>query len=388
VLRCGNRRRSSSWCSGAGTAAGRQWYQPRATSDKETVRFGQIPAEALVRPHLDEARRHHRHLQHIAEMRKHPRSDRPRRRSRIGEHAANRGDRCPVIGPWCRSIISRNQFQHRRCQRPARLEHPLPGILNSCGGEGLWRFTLPHSSSENSIPIMIRALRGQLSHRRAQAQFQRILREPDPLLRAALPAVAMPAVNPESTGKNQTHTGKQHPHNVRQLEHHQSDDRKATARKHSRYYRRDSDHPATSTPAGATGTVVARNHHPTLATEYHVLEFNPEGADFPANSTRTIDTSIFGAGASNPSSFGAVRSRSGPHREHHCRAAPNSHVTEKDSGNHQCQEAQRAFLGCLSDCFDHADRRPAACHWRHSGFTPITVTTATRTTWSPMSSAE
>jgi hypothetical protein len=28
------------------------------------------------------------------------------------------------------------------------------------------------------------------------------------------------------------------------------------------------------------------------------------------------------------------------------------------------------------------------CHWRHSGFTPITVTTATRTTWSPMSSAE
>ena len=133
---------------------------------------------------------------------------------------------------------------------------------------------------------MIRALRGQLSHRRAQAQFQRILREPDPLLRAALPAVAMPAVNHESTGKNQTHTGKQHPHNVRQLEHHQSDDRKATARKHSRYYRRDSDHPATSTPAGATGTVVARNHHPTLATEYHVLEFNPEGADFPANSTR------------------------------------------------------------------------------------------------------
>jgi len=157
--------------------------------------FGQTPAEALVRPHLDEARRHHRHLQHIAEMRKHPRSDRPRRRSRIGEHAANRGDRCPVIGLWCRSIISRNQFQHRRCQRPARLEHPLPGILNSCGGEGLWRFTLPHSSSENSIPIMIRALRGQLSHRRAQAQFQRILREPDPLLRAALPAVAMPAVN-------------------------------------------------------------------------------------------------------------------------------------------------------------------------------------------------
>lgn len=106
--------------------------------------------------------------------------------------------------------------------------------------------------------------------------------------------------------------------------------------------------------------MVARNHHPTLATEYHVLEFNPEGADFPANSTRTIDTSIFGAGASNPSSFGAVRSRSGPHREHHCRAAPNSHVTEKDSGNHQCQEAQRAFLGCLPDCFDHADRRRAA----------------------------
>ena len=63
---------------------------------------------------------------------------------------------------------------------------------------------------------------------------------------------------------------------------------------------------ATSTPAGATNPTAVRNHHLTLTIEYHVLEFEPEGADFPANSTRTIDTSFFRAGASNPSSFGTV----------------------------------------------------------------------------------
>ena len=41
--------------------------------------FSPIPAETLLRSHLDEARRHHRHVQQIAEIRKTRRSDRPRR---------------------------------------------------------------------------------------------------------------------------------------------------------------------------------------------------------------------------------------------------------------------------------------------------------------------
>ena len=41
--------------------------------------FSPIPAETMLRSHLDEARRYHRHVQQIAEIRKTRRSDRPRR---------------------------------------------------------------------------------------------------------------------------------------------------------------------------------------------------------------------------------------------------------------------------------------------------------------------
>ena len=62
----------------------------------------------------------------------------------------------------------------------------------------------------------------------------------------------------------------------------------------------------TATPAGATSPTATRNHHLTLNVDYHVLEFNPEGADFPANSTQTIDTTVFRAGAANPVKFGTA----------------------------------------------------------------------------------
>jgi len=37
---------------------------------KESVMFSPIPAETLLRSHLDEARRHHRRLEQIAELKK------------------------------------------------------------------------------------------------------------------------------------------------------------------------------------------------------------------------------------------------------------------------------------------------------------------------------
>jgi hypothetical protein len=49
---------------------------PETTADKEIAMFSPIPAETLLRSHLDEARRYHRHLQQIAEIRKTPRSGR------------------------------------------------------------------------------------------------------------------------------------------------------------------------------------------------------------------------------------------------------------------------------------------------------------------------
>lgn len=41
--------------------------------------FSPIPAETLLRSHLDQAIRNHRHLTRIAEIRKQRRSDRPLR---------------------------------------------------------------------------------------------------------------------------------------------------------------------------------------------------------------------------------------------------------------------------------------------------------------------
>ncbi len=61
----------------------RRWTKvmtaPRTIALKQTVMFSPIPAEILLRAHLDEARRYHRHHQQIAEVRKTRRSDRPLR---------------------------------------------------------------------------------------------------------------------------------------------------------------------------------------------------------------------------------------------------------------------------------------------------------------------
>ena len=64
-----------------------------------------------------------------------------------------------------------------------------------------------------------------------------------------------------------------------------------------------------------------------MTVEYHVLEFNPEGADFPANSTRTTDTTVFRAGAANPSVFGMASDPTA----NDMRSRTQLSVTEKDS---------------------------------------------------------
>jgi hypothetical protein len=220
--------------------------------------------------------------------------------------------------PGHRTMVSLNHFTQSipapTTPKPGAAGTPTPRNTHLLrGGEGLWPFTPPHSWSENSIPIMIRVLRGRLCRRRAQAQFQRILRDADPRLRAGRrPWPHASSEPPTVLARTKPTQGRNSPTMFRTLNTTRATTGRRTLASILATTARDTDQPATSTPAGATGTVVARNHHPTLATEYHVLEFNPEGADFPANSTRTIDTSIFGAGASNPSSFGAVRSRSGP----------------------------------------------------------------------------
>ena len=83
----------------------------------------------------------------------------------------------------------------------------------------------------------------------------------------------------------------------------------------------------TGTPADAASPAAARNHHLTLTVDYQVLEFNPEGADFPANSTRTIDTTAFRAGAANPAKFGT----SSLPTANAMRSRTEFTVTEKDS---------------------------------------------------------
>ncbi len=241
--------------------------------------------------------------------------------------------------------------------RPGAAGTPLPGILTSCGGEySSGPSPRPIHRQMNSIPIMIRALRGQLSHRRTQAQFQRILRDPDPRLRAELLASATRQQRTTTVLAGTRHTpGRNSPTMFPTL----NTTRARTGRRTLTGILAPAvailTMLATSTPAGATSPrlpeITTRRCPPNTK-----LEFNPEGADFPANSTRTIDTSIFRPGASDPSFFGTVRSppehHAEPHRIHRDR--------EGLSGHHQCQEAQRAFLGYLPDCFDHADRRPAA----------------------------
>jgi len=83
----------------------------------------------------------------------------------------------------------------------------------------------------------------------------------------------------------------------------------------------------TGTPADAASPAAARNHHLTLTVDYQVLEFNPEGADFPANSTRTIDTTVFRAGAADPAKFGT----SSLPTANAMRSRTEFTVTEKDS---------------------------------------------------------
>ena len=64
-------------------------------------------------------------------------------------------------------------------------------------------------------------------------------------------------------------------------------------------------------------------------------------------------------------------------------------VTEKDSpGTISVKKLSVLFWGTCPIASTTLTVDLLPCHWRHSGFTPITVTTATRTTWSPMSSAE
>jgi hypothetical protein len=67
--------------------------------------------------------------------------------------------------------------------RPGAAGTPTPRNPHLVRRGGPLALQPAHSWSENSIPIMIRALRGQLCRRRAQAQFQRILRDADPRLR-------------------------------------------------------------------------------------------------------------------------------------------------------------------------------------------------------------
>ena len=69
----------------------------------------------------------------------------------------------------------------------------------------------------------------------------------------------------------------------------------------------------TSTAAAATNPTAVRNHHLTLTIDDHVMEFNPEGADFSANSSGTIDTTVFRAGRKP----GNIRDSQPPHRERH-----------------------------------------------------------------------
>ena len=80
-------------------------------------------------------------------------------------------------------------------------------------------------------------------------------------------------------------------------------------------------------PAAAAGPTVVRNHDLTLKTEYHVLEFNPEGDDFTANSTSTIHTKAMAAGTVNPASFGMLSNPT----EHNLRSRTQFTISEKDS---------------------------------------------------------
>ena len=156
---------------------------------------------------------------------------------------------------------------------------------------------------------MIRTLRGRLSRRRAQAQFHRILRHADPRLRPELSATAARQQRPtKGTGNYPAPDPRQqYPSScsapLRTTE--------ATTGRRTLAGVLAAALAilillATGTPAIAISPSVARNHHLTLTIDDHVMEFNPEGADFSANSSGTIDTTVFRAGAANPATFGTV----------------------------------------------------------------------------------
>jgi hypothetical protein len=166
--------------------------------------------------------------------------------------------------PGHRTMVSLNHFTQSipapTTPKPGAAGTPTPRNTHLLrGGEGLWPFTPPHSWSENPIPIMIRVLRGRLCRRRAQAQFQRILCDADPRLRAGRrPWPHASSEPPTVLARTKPTQGRNSPTMFRTLNTTRATTGRRTLASILATTAAILTKPATSTPAGATSPAVAR----------------------------------------------------------------------------------------------------------------------------------